>query len=77
MKNSWAYHGDDGYTFSGDRAGTSFGPIFGGMKLEKLVVRPSSSVLSYLAGDIIGAGIDFSQNRAFFTKNGTLIGRLA
>jgi hypothetical protein len=26
-------------------------------------------------GDIIGAGIDFSQNRAFFTKNGTFIGR--
>jgi hypothetical protein len=25
-------------------------------------------------GDTVGAGIDFSQNRAFFTKNGTLIG---
>ena len=25
-------------------------------------------------GDTIGAGIDFSQNRAFFTKNGALIG---
>jgi hypothetical protein len=29
---------------------------------------------TFEGGDIIGAGIDFSQNRAFFTKNGTLIG---
>jgi hypothetical protein len=27
-------------------------------------------------GDTVGAGIDFSQNRAFFTKNGTLIGMI-
>ncbi|EGN92672.1 hypothetical protein SERLA73DRAFT_116956 [Serpula lacrymans var. lacrymans S7.3] len=26
------------------------------------------------AGDVIGCGIDFCQNRAFYTKNGTLIG---
>ncbi|OAX43637.1 SPRY-domain-containing protein [Rhizopogon vinicolor AM-OR11-026] len=26
------------------------------------------------AGDIIGCGIDFSQNRAFYTKNGALLG---
>jgi hypothetical protein len=25
-------------------------------------------------GDTIGAGIDFSQNRAFYTKNGAFIG---
>ncbi|KAI9460184.1 SPRY-domain-containing protein [Lactarius psammicola] len=54
-KNSWGYHGDDGYSFSAEKAGNTYGPTFGG-------------------GDIIGAGIDFSQNRAFFTKNGTLIG---
>lgn len=29
---------------------------------------------TFQGGDTIGAGIDFSQNRAFFTKNGTLIG---
>lgn len=29
---------------------------------------------TYQGGDIIGAGVDFSQNRAFFTKNGALIG---
>ncbi|KAA1468420.1 SPRY-domain-containing protein [Dentipellis sp. KUC8613] len=29
---------------------------------------------TYGGGDIIGAGIDFTQHRAFFTKNGTLIG---
>ncbi|KAF8272346.1 hypothetical protein EI94DRAFT_1656163 [Lactarius quietus] len=54
-KNSWGYHGDDGYSFSAEKAGNNYGPTFGG-------------------GDTIGAGIDFSQNRAFFTKNGTLIG---
>ncbi|KAG2345325.1 SPRY-domain-containing protein [Suillus weaverae] len=26
------------------------------------------------AGDVIGCGIDFSQNRAFYTKNGALLG---
>ncbi|KAH9060799.1 SPRY-domain-containing protein [Lactarius vividus] len=54
-KNSWGYHGDDGYSFSAEKTGNTYGPTFGG-------------------GDIIGAGIDFSQNRAFFTKNGALIG---
>ncbi|KAI0063120.1 SPRY-domain-containing protein [Artomyces pyxidatus] len=54
-KNSWGYHGDDGFSFSAEKAGSTYGPTFGG-------------------GDIIGAGVDFSQNRAFFTKNGTLIG---
>ncbi|KAI9512293.1 SPRY-domain-containing protein [Russula earlei] len=54
-KNSWGYHGDDGYSFSAEKAGNTYGPTFGG-------------------GDTVGAGIDFSQNRAFFTKNGALIG---
>ncbi|KAI0271606.1 hypothetical protein BC834DRAFT_1025347 [Gloeopeniophorella convolvens] len=54
-KNSWGYHGDDGHSYSPEKAATAYGPAFGG-------------------GDIVGAGIDFSQNRAFFTKNGSLIG---
>ncbi|KAK0208025.1 concanavalin A-like lectin/glucanase domain-containing protein, partial [Desarmillaria ectypa] len=29
---------------------------------------------TYGLGDVIGCGIDFTTNRAFFTKNGTLIG---
>jgi hypothetical protein len=29
-----------------------------------------------VAGDIIGCGIDFTTHKAFFTKNGTLIGEL-
>lgn len=33
-------------------------------------VNPHASI----AGDIIGCGIDFSQHRAFFTKNGTFLG---
>lgn len=35
-----------------------------------------SSGLSVLAGDIIGCGLDFTTNRAFFTKNGKLIGKV-
>jgi hypothetical protein len=30
----------------------------------------------YLACDVVGCGIDFSQNRAFYTKNGTFLGTL-
>ncbi|THH21022.1 hypothetical protein EW146_g483 [Bondarzewia mesenterica] len=60
-KNSWGYHGDDGCAFSAAKDGTSYGDPFGG--------DPR------IRGDIIGAGIDFSQNRAFFTKNGNLIGK--
>ena len=30
---------------------------------------------SSLAGDIIGCGIDFSQHRVFYTKNGTFLGK--
>ncbi|KAI0791861.1 hypothetical protein C8Q75DRAFT_715439 [Abortiporus biennis] len=29
---------------------------------------------TYDTGDVIGCGIDFSQNKAFFTKNGTFLG---
>ncbi|KAI0044359.1 SPRY-domain-containing protein [Auriscalpium vulgare] len=54
-KNSWGYHGDDGFSFAAEKTGTTYGPTFG-------------------AGDIIGAGVDFSQNRAFFTKNGVHLG---
>lgn len=28
-----------------------------------------------LAGDTIGCGVDFSQNRAFYTKNGVFLGK--
>ncbi|KZT08915.1 SPRY-domain-containing protein [Laetiporus sulphureus 93-53] len=52
--NSWGYHADDGYSFSGSRDGSAYGPTFD-------------------SGDVIGCGIDFGQNRAFYTKNGAFI----
>jgi hypothetical protein len=30
-KNSWGYHGDDGFSFSAEKAGNSYGPTFGGI----------------------------------------------
>ncbi|KZV74766.1 SPRY-domain-containing protein [Peniophora sp. CONT] len=54
-RDSWGYHGDDGYSYAAEKSGQPYGPTFG-------------------SGDTIGAGIDFTTSRAFFTKNGTLIG---
>ena len=47
---------------------------------QRIPVRPHLLTQSYLlnnkkiAGDVIGCGIDFSQHRAFYTKNGDLLG---
>ncbi|VDC02010.1 unnamed protein product [Peniophora sp. CBMAI 1063] len=54
-KDSWGYHGDDGYSYAAEKSGQPYGPTFG-------------------SGDTVGAGIDFTTGRAFFTRNGTLIG---
>jgi len=56
-KNSWGYHGDDGYSFSAEKNGTPYGPKFG-------------------TGDVVGCGVDFSQNRAFYTKDGAFLGNV-
>src|ERR1700722_15290775 len=34
----------------------------------------SRRLIFHAAGDIIGCGVDFSQNRGFYTKNGTFLG---
>ncbi|KAI0035256.1 hypothetical protein K488DRAFT_83219 [Vararia minispora EC-137] len=61
-KESWGYYGDDGqaYTIPPDKD-VKVGQPFG---------------QAFGSGDIVGAGIDFSQNRAFFTRNGMLIGHV-
>ncbi|KAF1939025.1 ran-binding protein [Clathrospora elynae] len=53
--DSYAYHGDDGQTFSNTTTGKSYGPKFGTL-------------------DVVGCGINFRTNTAFFTKNGHMLG---
>jgi hypothetical protein len=53
--DSYAYHSDDGQSFSNTTAGKNYGPQFGTL-------------------DIIGCGVNFMTNSAFFTKNGVYLG---
>jgi len=53
---SWAYHGDDGYSFSCTASGKAYGP-------------------RYSSQDVVGCGINFRTESAFFTKNGVLLGK--
>lgn len=79
-KHSWGYHADDGWSFPGHKDGNPYGPTFD----SELSHEPKLSVpflngihLFRPAGDIVGCGIDFSQHRAFYTKNGSLLGMLS
>ena len=54
--DSWAYHGDDGMSFSGQSTGRHYAEQF-------------------TTGDVIGCGVDFTTNQAFFTKNGVFLGK--
>jgi hypothetical protein len=72
-KNSWGYHGDDGNSFAAERNGTKYGPKYGS---TSLLTNPDheTNVIISAAGDVIGCGIDFSQHKVFYTKNGSLLG---
>lgn len=52
---SWAYHGDDGFSFACTASGRPYGPRFAAM-------------------DVVGCGVNFETNSAFFTKNGIYLG---
>ena len=52
---SWAYHGDDGFSFACTASGKAYGPKFA-------------------AQDVIGCGLNFRTQQAFFTKNGVHLG---
>jgi hypothetical protein len=54
------------------RQGIPMGPPLAVSMLRYSPWRTWSDI--FQGGDTVGAGIDFSQNRAFFTKNGALIG---
>jgi hypothetical protein len=87
-KNSWGYHGDDWFSFSAEKNGTPYGPKFGSASLSPSLSPSLSCAQTYnlklggsnmnsflkLAGDVVGCGVDFSQNRAFYTKDGAFLG---
>jgi hypothetical protein len=68
---SWAYYGDDGSAMSPERNNTQFSQSFGS---KSLIFSLLQSFILSLAGDIVGCGVDFTTYKAFFTRNGTLIG---
>lgn len=74
-KGSWGYNSDDGWIYPGRKEGNPYGPTFDCKPPEAefwpLLTFPRFTV----AGDIIGCGVDFSQNRAFYTKNGAFLGK--
>lgn len=70
-KDSWGYHGDDGHSFASERDGTPFGPRFTSMLIS---VSKEIALTCWIAGDVIGCGIDFSLYKAFYTKNGAMLG---
>jgi len=73
-KNSWGYHGESGTICSGDKNGLPFGTTFGGTQRQFSNNRADLQPCLSLVGDIIGCGIDFTQNKMFYTKNGSLLG---
>ena len=72
-KNSWGYHGDDGNSFASEREGTPFGPRFTSTQVFQ-AVNPPPLTSPFSATDVIGCGIDFSVNKAFYTKNRIFLG---
>lgn len=73
-RESWGYHGDDGHSFASRDQGELYGPKF----TSELAHRRASERLDILthviASDIVGCGVDFTLNRAFYTKNGAYLG---
>ncbi|EKM60371.1 uncharacterized protein PHACADRAFT_246248 [Phanerochaete carnosa HHB-10118-sp] len=74
-RQSWGYHADDGWVFPDYRS--DYGPY--GPTFDRECRKHSKQVRATLditisAGDVIGCGIDFSQHKMFYTKNGTLLG---
>ena len=58
-KESWGYHGDDGNLFNGEGSSSRQSKKYGP---------------KFTTNDIIGCGVNFRTNTAFFTKNGTYLG---
>lgn len=65
-RESWGYHGDDGESFGLRDCNKRWKSL---RVLSHLPYGPT-----YGAGDVVGCGIDFATQTAFFTKNGTHLG---
>jgi hypothetical protein len=61
-EGSWAYHGEDGCAFGDQGLQFKFGKELG-------------EEAKYGKRDTVGCGVDFRNGRAFFTKNGKLLGK--
>lgn len=72
-QHSWGYHGDSGNSFDCS-VEAPYGPTFSSSFRVLFWVSCFAYASLALAGDVIGCGVDFSSNEAFFTKNGDLIG---
>jgi Ran-binding protein 9/10 len=59
----WQSNGAPSWGYHGDDGG-----LFGGTNFR------AYEGPKYAQGDVIGAGIDFTAGKMFFTKNGSLIG---
>jgi hypothetical protein len=69
---TWGYHGDDGHAFSGDISNPS--------DCHGEVDQPPNGEPrdpwgpGYTTGDVIGCGVNFEKEIAFYTKNGDVLG---
>jgi hypothetical protein len=67
-QQSWGYHGDDGYIFSGHGKGQPFRTAF------TTGYANSATGTTFTTGDTIGCGVNFQDMSLFYTKNGVYLG---
>jgi Ran-binding protein 9/10 len=71
-EGSWGYHGDDGNVFYGDSTNPLDRHGDDSQSNRGNAVPPWGPL--YTTGDVIGCGVNFEKETAFYTKNGELLG---
>lgn len=71
-QGTWGYHGDDGHTRNGD----SSNPPDCHVEVDLLSNGEPRDPWGprYTTGDVIGCGVNFEKEIAFYTKNGDILG---